>query len=325
MISSVSVIICAYTEQRWEDLLKAVASLATQHPHPLEIIVVIDHNPALFRRAQAALPQAKVVENLQERGLSGARNSGIAVATGAILAFMDEDAHAAPDWLNHLLAAYTDERVMGVGGAIVPQWDGGRPAWFPPEFDWVVGCTYRGLPTTAAPVRNLIGCNMSFRRTVIEQVGGFRSGIGRIGALPVGCEETEYCIRAQTINPTGQFIFEPAALVYHRVPVERGRWRYFRRRCYFEGRSKALVTALTGAGKGLSAERAYTTRVLPSGVVRGLLDGLTGRDSAGPLRALAIAAGLLTTVAGYGVGKVRLPRPGQQPRPHRATHPQAAN
>ena len=40
----------------------------------------------------------------------------------------------------------------------------GRPRWFPPEFDWVVGCSYTGLPETVAPVRNLIGAAMSFRR-----------------------------------------------------------------------------------------------------------------------------------------------------------------
>jgi cellulose synthase/poly-beta-1,6-N-acetylglucosamine synthase-like glycosyltransferase len=108
---------------------------------------------------------------------------------------MDEDATAAPDWLERLTHGYDSDEVLGVGGTIDPLWLTGRPAWFPAEFDWVVGCTYRGLPETANRVRNLIGCNMSFRREVFQQVGGFRSGIGRIGLRPVGCEETELCIR----------------------------------------------------------------------------------------------------------------------------------
>ena len=80
----------------------------------------------------------------QQRGISGARNSGIAAARGAIIAFLDDDAIAAPDWLEQLLAGYSSPNVLGVGGAIEPQWQGGRPRWFPPEFDWVVGCTYLG-------------------------------------------------------------------------------------------------------------------------------------------------------------------------------------
>lgn len=62
------------------------------------------------------------------------------------------------------MAAYDAPRVMGVGGSIVPRWESARPGWMPRKLDWVVGGTYRGMPATTAPVRNLIGCNMSFRR-----------------------------------------------------------------------------------------------------------------------------------------------------------------
>lgn len=317
---SVSVIICAYTEKRWSDLVKAVTSLTQQQRVPDEVIVVIDHNPALLQRFATevphfALPKLLLLENSQERGLSGARNSGIAAASGTILAFMDEDAYAAPDWLAMLLPPYADPNVLGVGGTIEATWDAGRPAWFPREFDWVVGCTYLGMPTTQAPVRNLIGCNMSFRHSMVEQVGAFRSGIGRIGTLPVGCEETEYCIRAYASFPQGKFLYAPRARVYHRVPADRGTWGYFRSRCYFEGRSKALVTQLAGATVGLSSERAYTTRVLPQGVLRGLLATITKGDRGGVGRAVAIAVGLLTTVVGYGIGKLRLRSRSARPAP----------
>ncbi len=107
-MSNFSIVICAYTETRWAELLAAVASVQSQTLLPLEIIVVIDHNPTLFERARAAIPDIVLINNEEKRGLSGARNSGIAVARGDIIAFMDEDATAAPDWLARLNAGYED-------------------------------------------------------------------------------------------------------------------------------------------------------------------------------------------------------------------------
>jgi glycosyltransferase involved in cell wall biosynthesis len=301
-MSDISVVICAYTESRWNELVDAVASMRSQTLSPLEIIVVIDHNPALFERARAAFPDVIVIENKEKRGLSGARNSGIAVVQGDKIAFMDEDATAAPDWLAQLEAGYQDPAVLGVGGTIEPVWLDGRPAWFPKEFDWVVGCTYYGMPVTAQPVRNLIGCNMSFKREVFSAVGGFRVGIGRIGVRPVGCEETELCIRVNQRWPNSKLLYDPAARVRHLVPPQRGTWHYFRSRCYSEGLSKALVAQFVGSKDGLASERTYTLRTLPQGVVRNVLHAFR-RDFNGPRRAAAIIAGLGFTTVGYLKGK----------------------
>ena len=87
---------------------------------------------------------------------------------------------------------------------------------------------------------------MSFRREIFEAVGAFTHGIGRVGKRPVGCEETEFCIRAQTRFPEGVILYEPTARVRHRVPAARADWAYFRARCYAEGLSKALVTQVAG-------------------------------------------------------------------------------
>ena len=100
-----------------------------------------------------------------------------------------------------------------MGGAIEPLWESDRPRWFPPEFDWVVGCTYRGMPCEPKPVRNLIGCNMSFRREVFAQIGGFRDEIGRVGARPSGCDETELCIRLGQRLPHALLLYSPCARV----------------------------------------------------------------------------------------------------------------
>lgn len=299
---SVSVVICAYTERRWDDTLAAAASVSGQSYAAEELIVVVDHNRPLYERLKSALPDVMVVENREQQGLSGGKNTGIAVASGEVVAFLDDDAVADVDWLKFMIDSYEEPGVVGVGGLTLPKWDTRRPRWFPEQFDWVVGCTYVGMPDHRAPVRNLLGGNASFRREVFGQVGGFRSGIGRAqGKRPLGCEETELCIRLTQQMPGAVLLFDDRAKIWHRVAAERARFAYYRSRCYAEGFSKAMVTRSVGAGDGLSSERHYTTRTLPRGVVRGLGDALSG-DAAGVGRASAIIAGLATVTAGYAVG-----------------------
>lgn len=301
----VSAVICAFTEERWGDLQAAVASVRSQSRAPDEVIVVVDHNVELLGRASRGLDGVRVVANEHPRGLSGARNSGIEAAGGELIAFLDDDALAEPDWLSLLLEPYADRRVLGVGGAVAARWDEGRPPGFPEEFDWVVGCSYRGLPERRSPVRNVIGANMSFRRDVLETVGGFRDGIGRVGRRPVGCEETELCLRAHAMFPDGVILYEPRARVLHRVPATRASWRYFGARCYSEGISKALVARHAGARRGLSSERAYALRTLPRGAKRDLRAAVRAQDLAGLARAAALVGGLMLTTAGFAAGTTR--------------------
>ncbi len=301
----ISVVICAYTEQRYADTLAAVDSVRTQNYASHEIIVVVDHNPNLLTRLQSALPGVTVLANREARGLSGGKNTGIAVARGEIVAFLDDDAVADADWLKFFADSYADPAVAGVGGLTLPSWETRRPAWFPAEFDWVTGASYVGMPTSRAPVRNLLGGNASFRRNVFGMVGGFRSGIGRAaGKRPLGCEETEFCIRVSQHSPAAVFLFDNRAVIWHRVPAERATFRYFRTRCYAEGLSKAQVTANVGASDGLSTERRYVTRTLPAGVARGLGQLVRGQP-AGAGRAGAIVTGLAATTAGYVAGTAR--------------------
>jgi glycosyltransferase involved in cell wall biosynthesis len=265
---------------------------------------VVDHNDALLARARERLRGVRVVANAEARGMSGARNTGVGIARGEVVAFLDDDAVAAPDWVARIAAPYRDPQVLGVGGAIEPRWLAGPPGAFPPEFGWVVGCSYEGLPTVAQPVRNLIGANMSVRREVFDSVGGFRHGIGRVGRVPAGCEETELCIRARQRRPGGVFIYEPTARVMHVVPPARTTWRYFCARCWAEGLSKAQVARARGAHDALASERAYVRRTLPRGVLRGLADARDG-DLDGLARASGIVAGLGLTALGYVVGRLR--------------------
>ncbi|MGX1129529.1 GT2 family glycosyltransferase [Streptomyces glaucescens] len=310
----ISVVVCVYTEERWEDILAAVASVRAQSRPALETLLVVDHNRALLDRLAREYKEAddvRVLANAGPRGLSAGRNTGIAAAHGEVIAFLDDDAVAERDWLRHFAAAYADPRVMAVGGRTVPVWASGRrPVWFPEEFDWVVGCTYRGLPPGRVRVRNVLGGNASFRRIAFDAAGGFATGIGRDGdKRPLGCEETELCIRLTRAVPDAVLLIDDRAVIHHRVPAGRERFGYFRTRTYAEGLSKALVARSVGAGKGLESERRYATRVLPAGVARGLRDAVLARPG-GAGRAGAIVAGVLTAAGGYVVGSVRARRGG---------------
>jgi GT2 family glycosyltransferase len=298
--SSCSVVVSTHDPARWDGLRQVLGALERQTRPPDEIVVVVDQNPSLLARVRSDLPRVRAVANDQVPGLGGARNTGLATSTGAIVAFVDDDAIPEPDWLEHLLEGYDDARVAGVGGAIEPRWEPRRPSWFPTEFDWVVGCSYTGLPTAASFVRNLIGCNMSFRREVLEQVGGFRLGYG--------CDETELCIRIAQRDPEARFLYQPAARVHHMVASSRLRWRRFISRCYFEGGSKAVVTRLVGAREGLASERTYTYRVLPRAIRHGFLRFALHGDAAGFTSAMTVIAGLAATAAGFVVGSLRIER-----------------
>jgi GT2 family glycosyltransferase len=312
----VSVIICAYTEDRWQDLVAAVASVQCQTLPAREIIVVIDHNTRLFERARTGIVGVIVIENSEARGLSGAKNSGVAIAQGSLVAFLDDDATAEQNWLELLSDCCIDPRVLGAGGAVEPEWLCKRPGWFPEEFYWVVGCSYLTMPQKPVEVRNPFGGCACYRREVFVSAGEFRDGMGRVGTLPMGCEETELCIRARQIWPDTVFLYQPRARIHHHITSTRATWRYFRARCYAEGLSKAAVTQYVGAKDGLASERTYTFQTLPRGVARNLLHGVLRFDAGGFLRAGAIVAGLLITTAGYMRGTLaRRPASRQEAHP----------
>ncbi|MFI9326726.1 glycosyltransferase family 2 protein [Kitasatospora sp. NPDC052868] len=298
---TLSVVVCSYTLDRWEDLCAALDSLQAQRLRPDETVVVVDHCPELTARL-ADRPGLRLVESPEEPGVSGARNTGVRTARGEVVAFLDDDAVAAPDWTGRLLAAYRDQRVIGVGGPVESWWETGRPDWFPPEYDWVVGCSYPGALEATGTVRNFIGANMSFRRAEVVAAGGFRGDLGRIGTSPFGCEETELCLRLTARHPGRELRYEPAAVVRQHVPPARATWRYFSARCYAEGRSKAVVARHAGTRSALSSERRYVRHTLPAAVGSAL--------RAGRLRAAAaLGTGACLAAVGYTTG--RLARPGR--------------
>jgi GT2 family glycosyltransferase len=304
-MTSASVVIACHTMLRWPLLTHAIESVRSQTARPHEIVVVVDHNAELLARLAAQFPDVTVLPNSSVRGASGARNTGAFHASAPIIAFLDDDATAAPGWLEHLVRPFDDPAVVGTGGQVVSSWESRHPAWFPEEFHWVVGATHAGPAGTGTrTVRNVWAENMAVRADVFHAVRGFRVGFGKLGAHSRP-EDTDLCIRMAATSDAAIWVYEHAAVVAHHVPLDRSTYRFFVRRCYHEGRGKAeLAALLPEPQQALSAERAYVLTVLPAGVLRHLWRAGRERDSGEAGRAATIVVGLASTVFGFLLQKV---------------------
>lgn len=307
MASKTSVVIAAHTFQRSEELTQAVASAFGQQPQPYEVVVVVDNNPDLHAWVRKQLPDVVAVEHRGARGASATRNSGARAASGSILAFLDDDAAARPNWLQNLTAPLARPDVIGVGGYTEPVWLAQTPKWMPEEFLWVVGVSYRGMPRTAAPIRNAWSENMAVARTDFLKIGGFREGFGKAGLEPRGGEDTDFCIRLSIASEHGIWWYEPSARVGHSVPAGRSTLRFFIVRCYNEGGTKADMAVLLGSQRGLQDERRHAMRILPDGICRELWRAVSTQELAAAERASMIGVGLCATGLGYIVRRAQRP------------------
>lgn len=226
-------------------------------------MLVLDPDPELIDFYESHQQEGVTIILSKKRGLSSARNIGIQQAHGEFIAFIDDDAVAKTDWLESLIANCEDPEVLGVGGFVKPVWESGRPSWFPEEVDWVVGCSYAGLAGQRCSVRNPIGCNMLFRKSVFDKAGLFDDNIGRLGKHLLGSEEAEFSIRALNSYPSSKILYDPQAVVFHWVPSKRSCATYFFRRSYYEGISKRMMKRLvSNSNHALSTETNYLNYVL---------------------------------------------------------------
>lgn len=314
---SATVVVCAFASERLEQTVDCVESVLKQDPPPGQMIVVVDHNESLRAELRTRVPDhVEIVANEHARGLSSARNTAIARSRGDYVVFIDDDAIAHEGWLARLLSSFDDPEVVGVGGHARPLWETTPPGWLPPEFLWVVGCSYSGLPESGA-VRNPLGCNMAFRAGLFDAVGQFNPAIGRLGSLPLGCEETEFCLRAARAMRGARIALTAGAEIDHRVPATRATAGYLLRRCYFEGISKALVRRL-GDGRSLDTERAYLRHALAARLetsIRRVASGRGAGEAAGQFAAVigAVGAAALGYLVGVCVFRLRPPAPAGRP------------
>ena len=307
---TMSIVICCHSMERLGDIRECVYSVLDQSWPLCQVIVAVDHNAELLDKLRAEMPDlVKVVPNAGVKGLSDTRNAGISHSTGDIIAFIDDDATAARDCIERLMDQYRVRSVVAVGGQSVPVWAEGRPGWFPEELDWIVGSTYKGAPETVQQVVRLIGCNMSFRKRAFEIAGIFSTELGRVDESGEG-EDSEICMRIQRRIPGTMILYEPKAVVHHKVPPHRATFRYLISRSHSGGLAVARIGRMYSepeeAPLATSMERSYLRYLVASGLGGRMRHAYRPSVAA---QMFAILTSIAASGAGYVVGRARPRKP----------------
>ncbi|MDZ5810484.1 glycosyltransferase family 2 protein [Halorubrum sp. AD140] len=187
--------------------------------------------------------------NDENRGISYSRTEGAKLASGEVVAFIDDDAIAEPDWIEQLVAVYKETDAIAVGGHVAADWVTEKPDFFPEEFYWLVGCDERGFGEHMEELRNTYGSNISFRREVFLSVGGYDENTGRQGDRHVQAHEAPVCIRMADKYGKG-VIYTTDAVVHHQLFDYRGEFRWLVFRSFWQGYSKRIMDILLPEAKG---------------------------------------------------------------------------
>jgi glycosyltransferase involved in cell wall biosynthesis len=307
----VSVVICLHTMDRFEHVVEAVESVFAGTYDDVEVVLVADGSDAVcaaMREAFGDRPDVRIVCNDENQGLAVSRNRGLEAAEGDVVAFMDDDAVADEGWLEALVGVYEERDVPAVGGRMTAEWVAAEPSFLPAEFYWLIGVT----PPTFGPaddadvggeVRNTYGGNMSFRRSVLTELGGFSPEIGgRKGDKNLQGEETELCARMQSEYGHGMY-YEPEAKVAHKIFEYRTEPGWLLDRAFWQGYSKRGLEVLVPETDGTESD--YLATLLFVSTPRRLKGLVTDPSAAALLQFVMLYVFTAVVGLGYLYGMVR--------------------
>ncbi len=259
---NVSVVICTYAMERYDVFSECVESVLAQTYEPLEVVIVVDGNDAVFERVREDFgdrEQTVLHCNEENQGISYSRTKGAKIATGEVVAFIDDDAVAEPDWIAQLASVYEERDAIAVGGHVAPDWVTTKPDFFPAEFYWLVGCDERGMGEHMEELRNTYGSNISFQREIFLNVGGYDENTGRKGDRHIQAHEAPVCIRMANAYGRG-VIYNTDAVVHHKLFDYRGEFRWLVFRSFWQGYSKRIMDILLPEAAGDKNE--YLTQLM---------------------------------------------------------------
>ena len=275
----VSVVVCTYTMDRWDVFTAAVESALAQTHEPLEVVLVIDGNREVYEHAVDDFgDQANVVihDNNENRGISYSRTKGAELASGEIVAFIDDDGVAEPDWIEKHVERYVETDAVAVAGYVAPNWRNEKPDFFPEEFYWLVGCTETGFAEDGEEVRNGYGSNVSYKRDVFLDVGGYDVNTGRKGDRHIQAHEAPVGIRIREAYGKG-VVYVEDAVVHHTLFAYRGEFRWLVFRSFWQGFSKRVMELLYPGAQGNESAflKDLVVRALPSRAKRAVVERST--------------------------------------------------
>lgn len=242
--ASITVAIC--TRDRYHVLPRAIESLLAQRTAPQRILVIDNSPDTHAARAFAARFAGRAGLDYQvtpATGISMARNAALEATRTPILAFLDDDAAAAPDWVAELLRAFeaSGDDAAVVGGRVVPEWESPQPAWLHPELlGYLSLVDWGGGLRPAQPTEWFAGTNIAYRAEALRQAGGFSERLGRGGGSDLlSNEETEAARRMEARG--GRRFYQPAACVTHLIPSARLTQNWFRKRAAWQAVSDCIA------------------------------------------------------------------------------------
>lgn len=232
----------------YDHFTEAAQSILNQTYSDVELVIIVDGSKAVFERARSDFEEFENVivhQNESNKGLLSSRNIGAKLASGDIIAFIDDDALADSRWIAELLDTYQETDAIAAGGKMVPKWIADEPKFLPQEYYWLIGVTHKGFPTETTEVRNTFGSNISFLRDKFLKLDGFNVEIGgRREDVNLQGGETELCVRMRSKFGKG-VIFNPDAIVSHKVFQYRTRKRWLINRAFWQGFSKRVMATIT--------------------------------------------------------------------------------
>jgi len=295
----VSVVLCTYTLDMYEHFREAADSVLDQTHDDVELVVIVDGTPEVYEQVvddYGDRENAVIECNDENVGLLASRNRGAELATGDVVAFIDDDAIADEEWVERLVRAYEEEDAIAAGGKMTPEWVAGKPSFLPEEFYWLIGVTHRGFADGPGEVRNTFGSNISFRADVFEVLGGFDVDIGgRKGDKNLQGGETELCARMREEYGGGVW-YDPEAEVAHKVFEYRTEFRWLVDRAFWQGYSKRAMESFVEDEGG--EEGAFLKYILTNTTPR-RVKRLVSREPLTEIQRFVMVY-LLTGLVGFG-------------------------
>ena len=244
----IAAIICTHNRDSY--LGAAIASLLGQNYSDYEVVVVDNASTDRTREVVQSYshPRLKYVYE-PVVGLSVARNRGVTQTAAPILAYLDDDAVASPQWLSVLVAAYqNNEKLAVAGGKVTLIWpqDITPPQWISPELAGGLGAYDLGdaIAYIDNPGLTPRGLNYSIRRTFLDQIGGFDLNLGRVGKNLLSNEELYMTELA--LERGWQVAYLPNAEAAHNVAPERLKPGWFLQRSWWQGISECYREEIAG-------------------------------------------------------------------------------
>ena len=222
-----SVVVCSYNREQY--IADAIESLLYQTLSPeLFEILIIDNN-SKDRTGEIALDyverfgKSHQIRYIKEsnQGLCFARNRGIVEAKGKFIVYMDDDGIADPDFLEvqyNFLVEH--DYVVGLGGKIIPRYVHGKPKWIDGILEGLVSKVDHGDKVFRYTGKKYpVGCNMTYRKDILVQVGMFDTAVGQVGDNVVRGDETELYNRIKKLNRPVYYL--PKSRVEHVIEKNR--------------------------------------------------------------------------------------------------------